>query len=638
MPECEHSRWPVLVATLAALACGEEPATRAALTQGSQGGMAPVAVLAVAPEGRAGADLQPDALAADGSRAPGEAIAGTSSVQASPSCGTPATTIASIQGEGGTSPLRGETVTVEGVVTASFQGAQRLGGFFLQDPVGDGNPATSEGIFVYEGAVPLAEVGPGQVLRVEGLVAEFEGLTELTEVRNILFCGRVPPLAPTALGAPSSQESLERLESMLVATSEVLTLTDTWRLASYGELEMVFGGRAFVVTRPPDQGGASGDGTAPGGGLRLLLDDGSLVMNPSPPPYLSAGTPLRLGDTAPQVIGILHYAFGAYRLQPTEAPRFTRNNPRPHAPAAVGGDLRLASLNTHNYFVSLGDRGAATLEELDGQRSKLVAALVGLDADIVALQELEARGDEAAEDLASAVNVALGQERYTAVRAPALRRGSPDAIQVGLLYDSDRLVLVGEAMTDTDPIHNRVPLAQGFECEGVRLGVLVVHLKSKSCSNADGLNRDQGNGEGCYAALRRDQAMRLTSYVWEVADRLATEALVVLGDFNAYGGEAPLIELEQGGLQNLPERLIDEQDRYSYAYSGEVGLLDHAFATPDVRVTGATAWHINADEPSLLGYSESISREYFQPDAYRSSDHDPLLVGIEIALRGSSAR
>ena len=50
-------------------------------------------------------------------------------------------------------------------------------------------------------------------------------------------------------------------------------------------------------------------------------------------------------------------------------------------------------------------------------------------------------------------------------------------------------------------------------------------------------------------------------------------------------------------------------------------------------MTGAGDWHINADEPSLLDYDTSFKGPgedaLYQPNAFRASDHDPVLVGID---------
>ena len=72
--------------------------------------------------------------------------------------------------------------------------------------------------------------------------------------------------------------------------------------------------------------------------------------------------------------------------------------------------------------------------------------------------------------------------------------------------------------------------------------------------------------------------------------------------------------------------------QYSYVYRGQSGSLDHALATPALakNVTGVAAWHINADEPHFLDYNQEYNPQaLYQADPFRSSDHDPVLIGIK---------
>ena len=80
------------------------------------------------------------------------------------------------------------------------------------------------------------------------------------------------------------------------------------------------------------------------------------------------------------------------------------------------------------------------------------------------------------------------------------------------------------------------------------------------------------------------------------------------------------------------------EDAYSYVFDGQIGYLDHALANTDLvdQVTGVTVWHINADEPDLIDYDTSFKQPaqqaIYAPDAYRSSDHDPVIVGLELGV------
>jgi predicted extracellular nuclease len=76
---------------------------------------------------------------------------------------------------------------------------------------------------------------------------------------------------------------------------------------------------------------------------------------------------------------------------------------------------------------------------------------------------------------------------------------------------------------------------------------------------------------------------------------------------------------------------------YSYVFNGEVGYLDHALATSTLtaQVTGVTIWHINSDEPRVLDYNVEFKSpgqvtELYNADPYRSSDHDPVIIGLDL--------
>lgn len=69
-------------------------------------------------------------------------------------------------------------------------------------------------------------------------------------------------------------------------------------------------------------------------------------------------------------------------------------------------------------------------------------------------------------------------------------------------------------------------------------------------------------------------------------------------------------------------------------FDGQNGYLDHGLATSSLnrQVTGAGDFHNNADEPDILDYDMTFKPAavdaIFAPDAYRASDHDPVLVGL----------
>ncbi len=196
-------------------------------------------------------------------------------------------------------------------------------------------------------------------------------------------------------------------------------------------------------------------------------------------------------------------------------------------------------------------------------------------------------------------------------------------------------------MTDTNAINNRPPLAQTFRqnSTGEMFTVVVNHLKSKGCDAAAvGLDADQHDGQSCYNDRRRQQAQRLLSFVNStVIPTSGDPDVLLIGDFNSYAQEDPIrLDLIGGGF-------VDESaafggvNAYSYVFDGQAGYLDQALATASLstQITGVVDWHINADEPSALDYNTEFKSagqqtSFYAPDAYRASDHDPVLIGLAL--------
>ena len=530
--------------------------------------------------------------------------------------------ISVVQGTERRSSFNGEVVTVEGVVSASFFEAASLGGFFLQDPLGDGDPASSEGLFIKLMPEDFeTKILAGDYLRLRGKVLERNELTQLDRIEAVAVCAYHGLLEPQLISLPlDTLADWERYEGMLVSFSEALSVSEVYDLGRYGQVLLSAQGRLYHPN--------NGQTQSPNALRQILLDDASKLENPQLIPYLLPDETLRLGDTVLATGIIVNYGLDAYKLEPSQPLIFQRSNPRTSQPDDVGGRLKVASFNVLNYFSSLNERGADSAEELARQEAKLVAALAAIDADIFGLIEIENNGEVALNQLLSALNAYVGEEVYTFTLDPPTGAGS-DQIQQAFIYKPAKVNLLSVS-SDPAAIHDRPPVAavfQELETEQV-FSVIVAHFKSKGGCPAAG---DSDQGQGCWTLRRSAQAQATLEFAARLTEANGDADVLIMGDLNSYRLEDPIKVLSQSFI-NLDERL-PLAERYSYVFMGEAGTLDYAFASPSLneQVTGFDIWHINSDEPRIHDYNLEFNPiDLFRPSPYRSSDHDPVIVGLEL--------
>jgi len=575
-------------------------------------------------------------------------------------CGAPATPIAGLPRREGAGIAEFGRVTVEGVVSAVFRDG--LGGFFLQSGKGedDGNPATPEGLFVQlDGQTDAPK--RGQRVRVTGKWSRSDDRSVATwalrSPERVQSCGEAGPPPAVELREPPGDWS--QLAGMYVRIPGPLVLSGNETLLRHGELAVVFGGeRLYAPTELAAPGPAAREAERHNRQRSLLVDDGRKGEYPRNlwmlPRSVSAQAPYRVGSLLYGLEGVIDQRHGRWRLQLARPIARVEQAPRPQAPARSGGSVRVASFNVLNFFNGDGrgggfptQRGAASRELAQRQRAKLVAAMRELDADVLALMEIENDGFDEGSALAELAAALDGPRRrgrdgvWRAVRPDGADRIGRDVIAVGLLYRSDRIEPVGPALVlDEEPFGatSRVPLAQAFRAlEGEARPFLVVvnHFKSKGgCAEADEANLDQGDGQACYAAARRDSAQRLAAWLGGDPAGIGAGQALVLGDLNAYRHEDPVRLLLRHGYRDLLAELDADGGHppHSYVFQGQAGLLDHALAGPDLagRALAAGVWSINADELPEFAYDGDArsGHRLYAPDPWRSSDHDPVWVDL----------
>ena len=568
------------------------------------------------------------------------------------------TRIHAIQGSGASTPVAGQIRVVEGVVVADYQATGQFNGYYLQeeDADADADATTSEGVFVFAGSLAggAADVSPGQVVRVRGTVSEFSGLTQVGTLTDVAVCGTGSVTSTPVTLPVADVADHEQREGMLVHLSN-LTVTEVFNLGRFGEVSLSGVGRLWNPTAVALPGAPAQAVAAANARSRIILDDGSNTQNNDPTLYpqggLSATNTLRVGDSLPALSGVMDFRFSNYRIQPVGTVEFAHTNLRTTAPADVGGNLKVTAFNVLNYFNGDGmgggfptSRGAETPEELARQEAKIVSALTAIDADIVGFMEIENDGgpNSALAQLVGALNAATAPGTYAYVDTGVI---GTDAIKVALIYKPAAVTPIGawDAITSADDPRfvdtlNRPSLAQTFRHNGSaqKLTVLVNHLKSKGSACAG--DPDTGDGSGNCNQTRTNAAEAIVDWLATDPTGSGDPDFLIIGDLNSYTFETPIQALEAGGYENLV-RTFNGLTAYSYVFNGESGYLDHALgsATAAEQVTDVTEWHLNPDEPTVLDYnlnfkSANHQSTLYDPGPYRSSDHDPVIVGLQLTL------
>ncbi len=416
----------------------------------------------------------------------------------------------------------------------------------------------------------------------------------------------------------------------------------------------------------------------------------SSVRNSVSLPYISTTNPVRTGAEVTVVQpAVLDQFREEWRLQPVEPAIDAANNnrsneffefenDRPVTPKNVGGDISISGFNVLNYFTTTAAdigctsvytdregnpitanscdtvRGAADADNLARQQVKIVNAINALDATVVSLEEIENSAkngkdrDEALATLTDALNAADSSKKWEYVPSPSTANGLPaledeDVIRTAFIYRSEDVKTVGESKILYDQVNfanARKPLAQEFVAlndAGGEMGdpfvVIVNHFKSKGSGSA-APDKWQGNANDD----RVNQANALGA--WANA-QWPSEAVFIVGDLNAYSAEDPILKLNEYGYTRVMDYLAETTGRDSYLdlttyqYQSLHGSLDQALGNSEAleMVNDATVFQINAPEAIALEYSRynNYLDIYWDESEYRSSDHDPVKIGVNVS-------
>ena len=558
---------------------------------------------------------------------------------------------------------------IEGVVTGVYAGLSPAG-FYVQNDAAaaDGDPMTSDALFVVQTSPTVAV---GNRVRISGAVQEiastpsFNQAVLTTPVITVLATSSPLPAFSVIDVATFSMADAEPLEGMLVEFGGAVTVADMAAVKSRGELTISLRGLVYQPTQfvDPNDNPASGTGSTgstnvpavnayqtANGNKSLVLDDGRAATNPTPIPYLDATTQtVRVGSTVARLRGVLGYGNSKWRVQPLAGPDAPQVvTVRPPVPTFGPIDVKIASMNVLNFFNGDGagggfptSRGALTLADFQRQRSKIMAALTQLNADVFGLMEVENDGtgaSSAVQDLVNGLNQAMGAGTYAFINDGGATRqlNNTDLIHCVIIYKPAVLTPYGPALIAlTTGVFERPPIGQLFitnrpTAPRDTFALIVNHLKSKA--SGSGANADQQDGQGASNLRRKQQADGLVQFINTVVKPAGTRYVLSVGDYNANYEEDPMDILRAAGFTTGSPAASA-----SYLFSGLSGSLDHAVLSGNL--TGHSAvekWHINAAEPEFLEYDVAgAATDVNSP--FRSSDHDPILIGLNFRATVTAA-
>ncbi|WP_348665875.1 ExeM/NucH family extracellular endonuclease, partial [Acinetobacter venetianus] len=568
-----------------------------------------------------------------------------------------------------------QTYTIRGIITADYRYNNGFSGFYVQTADSKAKANVSNAIFVYipaSSAIKGGQVGEEVILK--GRLTSYQNQLQIDQLQqdiqtcNLNMADQVQPLAinlPFSSLSDSSENSAKRYQGMLVKLPQTLTVSENYNFGRYGELSLSLG-RLFIPTNLYPALSNEAKALAQQNLLsKIIFDDGYNNQNRTPwlPQNFSALNTLRSGYQLKNAEGILEYRFNNWRVQPVvgrNLPELVANtNPRQTIAAKQSQYIRAAAFNVLNYDNGKNgfptERGATSQAEFDKQHRKIVSALKTIDADVYGLMEIANNG-YGSDSAVAYLTKALGNDWKYVIPEGQDKLGT-DVIAVAIIYNSKRVKPVNKAAVLDLGDKNRSTIAQSFQpVQGGKIFTVIPnHLKSKGCSGVDStsLDADQNDGQGCWNPTRVKAVEQLTQWIAKNPTQVKNPNILLLGDMNSYAKEDPILTFEKANYKVLlnDAKVGEGANAYSYVFGvssnaegyGGAGNLDHAIADSELykRVVKAFAWHINADEPTVLDYNEEYKTEeqkelFYSADPYRSSDHDPVIVDLD--MKGSATQ
>lgn len=544
-----------------------------------------------------------------------------------------------VQGSGHGSPYQGQTLRLRGIIFADLDTTSRRG-FFMQAENCDGDPATSDGIFVYLGT-QTDRIRLGDWVEVTGVIQEYYGLTRSDASNgevNILATGQLLP-SITELNPPLNNDQAavyyEMVEGMYVGLLDgyVVGPTDqddqSWLVRTDLDIPRVF------------QDDLAGTGEI------LCVDDGGLFeISPE----------VKVGDRVKDILGAMDVVTGEACVQLLSAPKvIQRTMTSLRQDKETQAAFRIATFNLANLFDTVDDPVTEdtilTTAEYHRRLQKLALAIHDRleEPEILAIQEAE--NQTVLKDLLAQTEIQAhyqflwengpdrrGLDQALLYRAESVqilsfqtRQGCTSLVD-GLGPDGNLDVIHpqntptcdvnGDGVIEGNRLFSRPPLLVDLEVcpggcatqpsnlPGVEIELILNHWQSKT----------EDTKYAAYSLPRRaEQARFVATLAQEIQDAAPGKTVIVLGDLNDEISSSPLMLLTSAGFENLLAG-VERFQRYTYIYRGRSQVVDHVLVKLDPRLfpSNVTPLHFNADFPVVF--------ETVNDTLYRSSDHDPVIV------------
>ncbi|WP_409177630.1 chitobiase/beta-hexosaminidase C-terminal domain-containing protein [Brevibacillus fortis] len=575
-----------------------------------------------------------------------------------------------IQGTSHRSSMADGTVNnVPGIVTAIVRSGSNVQGFYMQDPIPDADPFTSEGIYVYE---PKAAVTPGDEVTVSGTVKEYvpsnRAGTDLTQTQidatTVVIGARKALPDPLILGKDNHEypngiidnDSLgkfdpdqdgidfwESLEGMLVQIDNPIVVGETKTFTNPRATE-------FVVI---DDQAHPNQPRTPAGGVVLEANDFHPERITVSDKLETITGEVKVGDKFDgPLVGIIDYSFANYKLFHTKPFTVQASHYEPPVTSISPKEdkLTIATYNIENFSANTDSAKINRIAEtiVDNMKGPDIIGVVEMQDDNGPTDNGQTDATQSADALIKAIENKNGPTyRYTDI-APQNNQdgGQPGGnIRVGFFYNPERVQLAeGTPGGATDAVQietrdgvahlslnpgrvdptneafasSRKPLAAEFIFQGEPVIVIANHFNSKGGDQAL-FGKDQP--PQLVSEVQRMKIARvLNSFVKEIHAAETKANVVVLGDLNDFPFSNPVQELADGVLTNMVEKL-PKGEQYTYVYQGNSQVLDQILVSNHLEDdTKVDIVHINA------GLTENEGRV---------SDHNPVLVQLDLKDRGT---